>query len=270
MFHPGDEVDGGDELAPSVALRGEDFAARGRQAVVAPAAPSGLLDPAAQNPAAAFEAVEQRVERGDVEAEHAARALLDEAADVVAVPRLVFDQREDEQLGAPLLQLPREDVRPDICHSHILQSHACPVNETFKWTNFTRAHAAGAVCGRKNTKTGPPPSDEGGGPAARSLMNLLAAREYLAELGARLVELRLGGADGAAEEARDLVVVVALHVVEDEGRAVAGRESGDGALQGEAVNQLRRPRLRDGDARGLVRDAALVVFERLLAPRLVL
>ena len=53
---------------------------------------------------------------------------------------------------------------------------------------------------------------------------LAAAGENLAELHPRLVELRLGGADGAAEQARDLVVVVALDVVEDEGRAVAGRE----------------------------------------------
>src|SRR5215217_3929547 len=89
MFDPGDAADGFDELAPGVALRGEDFAPVGGQPVVAPAALAVALDPAPLNPPAPLKAVEQRVERGDVEAEEPARALLDEAADVVAVTRLI-------------------------------------------------------------------------------------------------------------------------------------------------------------------------------------
>src|SRR5215207_4121511 len=111
MFRVRDAADGLDELAPGVALRGEYFLPFGRQLVVAAAALPGLLHPAPLNPAPALQTVEQRVERRDVEAQHAARALLDEVADVVAVARLVLDEREDEQLSAPLLQLARENVR---------------------------------------------------------------------------------------------------------------------------------------------------------------
>src|SRR5215216_6789579 len=94
-----------------------------------------------------------------------------------------------------------------------------------------------------------------------------APGEEFAEFGARLVELGLGGADGAPEDARDLFVLIALNVVEDEGSAVAGRESGDGALQRDAVDQLRS--LGRGRAHRLVR-LEFFVFERVFAPRLVL
>src|SRR5436309_2161173 len=67
-----------------------------------------------------------------------------------------------------------------------------------------------------------------------------ALRENLAQLGAGLVQLRLGGADGAAEYLRDLLVLVAFHVVEDEGGAVAGRQLRQGLVERHAVNQ-RRP-----------------------------
>src|SRR5215213_2587863 len=120
MFDTRNAADRGDELAPATALRRQDLFARGGQAVIAPPPLARLLDPAPLDPAALLQAVEQRVERGDVEAQDAPRAPLDQVADVVAVPRLLFDQRENEQLGAPLLQLAVEHVRPLIWHSHIL------------------------------------------------------------------------------------------------------------------------------------------------------
>ena len=75
-----------DEVLPAAALRGEDLAPDRRQPVVAAAALAGLLDPLPLDPAALLEAVEERVERGDVVAQRAAGARLDQLADLVAVP----------------------------------------------------------------------------------------------------------------------------------------------------------------------------------------
>src|SRR5262249_31320238 len=116
----GDAVDRRDELAPGAALRFEHAGAGGRQPVVAPAALPRLLDPAALNPAAFLEAIEQRVERRDAGLEHAARAELDELAEVVAMARLVLDERQDQQFGAALLQFPVEHPRSHVLHSDIL------------------------------------------------------------------------------------------------------------------------------------------------------
>src|ERR1043165_7943252 len=92
-----------------------------------------------------------------------------------------------------------------------------------------------------------------------------ALRENLAQLGAGLVELRLGGADGAAEQFGDLLVLVALNVVEDEGGAVAGREFLQGSVERHAVDQLETVRagVREAD-REVLRVA---VFERFLPAR---
>src|SRR5689334_22860456 len=77
MFDTRDAVDRLDELPPAVALGGQHLFPFGRQAVVTAAALAGVLHPAALNPAALLQAVEQGVERGDVETQTAARALLD-------------------------------------------------------------------------------------------------------------------------------------------------------------------------------------------------
>ena len=82
--------------------RSEDSAALARQTIVTAAALSAFFDPASTQPAAAFKTVEQRVERGDVKTNSAARALLDKFADFVTVARTGFDERKNEQLGATL------------------------------------------------------------------------------------------------------------------------------------------------------------------------
>src|SRR5262245_50797547 len=117
----GDAVDGGNEVAPAAALGGEHFAALGGEAIEAAPALAGLLDPGAANPAALVEAVEERIERGDVEAERALGAGLDEAGDLVAVAGAGVDEREDEQLGAALLELAVGGV--DMCHFNRLYKH---------------------------------------------------------------------------------------------------------------------------------------------------
>src|SRR5689334_9530830 len=77
ILDSGDQADGFDELAPTFALRGENFPARRGEPVITAAALSWLLDPATADPAAFLEAIEQRIERRDIEPERAARTQLD-------------------------------------------------------------------------------------------------------------------------------------------------------------------------------------------------
>src|SRR5262249_49945406 len=117
MFVSSNPADGLDEIAPRVALRSQHARAGWRQPVVAPPPLARLLDPAALDPAALLQPVEQRVERCDAEAEQATRARFDQLAQVVAMPRLILDERQDQQLGAPLLQLAIEHGRFHMLHS---------------------------------------------------------------------------------------------------------------------------------------------------------
>src|SRR6266571_7737197 len=100
----GDPVDRPDEVPPFVTLRGKHLPAVGGQPVVASPPLSGFLDPAAIDPAALLQPVEEGIERGDVEAQRALGARLDEFVDFVAVPVSFLDQGENQQLGTALLQ----------------------------------------------------------------------------------------------------------------------------------------------------------------------
>src|SRR6185369_17485018 len=107
-----DAVDRFGKRPPGITLRGQHRGAGRRQAVVAPAALAGFFDPAAEDPAALFEAIEERIERRDAELEHPFGACLDQLAEVVAVPGLILDEREDQQLRAALLELTIEHPGP--------------------------------------------------------------------------------------------------------------------------------------------------------------
>lgn len=102
-FGLGDAIDAGDEFAPVAKLGRENAAAASREPIITAAALAAPFDPAALNPAAAFESIKQRVERSHVKTDGAGRALLDEFADFVAVARTCFDQRENQKFGAALL-----------------------------------------------------------------------------------------------------------------------------------------------------------------------
>src|SRR5262249_1213903 len=104
ITHSGKIADQREELAPFLPLRGEDVAPLGGETVVAPAPLPGLLDRAALNPLALLELVERGVERGEVEGEQAARSLLDQLRQFVAVTGAVVEKREDQQLGGALLR----------------------------------------------------------------------------------------------------------------------------------------------------------------------
>src|SRR5262245_26809313 len=115
MFEARDTVDGGDEVLPAAGLGGEHAPAGGGEAVVASAPDPRLLHPLPLDPAALLEAVQEGIERGDVVAQRASRALFDQLADLVAVARAGLHERQDEELRAPLLQLP---VPQAVCMCH--------------------------------------------------------------------------------------------------------------------------------------------------------
>src|SRR5690348_8989168 len=93
MPHPRDAGDGRGELSPAFALLAENVAARFRNCVVTAAASSGALDPPSDDPAAIFHAVQQWVERRDVEVQDTLRARPDLLADLIAVLRFVLEHR---------------------------------------------------------------------------------------------------------------------------------------------------------------------------------
>src|SRR5262249_26966179 len=102
----------------------QDATAFRRQRVEAAPPLASLLHPAAAQPAALFEAVEERVERGDVEFQLALRLRLDQLADFVAVALALLDDRQDDQLRRPLLQLPLEHPAAYIWHSYRCHSQS--------------------------------------------------------------------------------------------------------------------------------------------------
>src|SRR5688572_31986567 len=63
-----DASDGGDEALPPRSLLSQDLLAGRSQAVIAPSPLTFFLDPAAGDPAALLEPVEQRIERGNAKA----------------------------------------------------------------------------------------------------------------------------------------------------------------------------------------------------------
>ena len=110
MIDPRDEPHGLDEAFPRIPLAGQDAAPGRGQAVEAASPLSGLLDPSSLQPSALFQAIEKGIQGGDVELELPVRARLDQLADFVAVPRPRFEDREDDELGRPLLQFAVEDA----------------------------------------------------------------------------------------------------------------------------------------------------------------
>src|SRR5216684_5504794 len=93
MFCLRNPVDRLHKCLPTTALRGENLLALGRQAVIAPAALAALLHPSPLDPSAFLQAIEQWIEGGNIEANGAAGALLDEFGNLVAVSWPSLDER---------------------------------------------------------------------------------------------------------------------------------------------------------------------------------
>src|SRR5687767_12688528 len=90
MFASDHLADGADERVPAAALLGERLLALARDPVDAAPPFARLLGPAPFDPAALLQLVEQRIERGGMKRDRAARSLLDQAGDVIAMPRPHF------------------------------------------------------------------------------------------------------------------------------------------------------------------------------------
>ena len=90
-----DVVDRGHVGFPRLPLPGQDAPAFGREPVEAAFALAGFLDPSSLDPSAVLEPQQRRIEGRQREVQPPARPRLDELADLVAVPRPPFEQRED-------------------------------------------------------------------------------------------------------------------------------------------------------------------------------
>src|SRR5262245_62814930 len=131
MLCSGASIDRGHERLPGAALRRQYFPAFGRQFVITPPPLPGLLHPLALDPAALFQPVEQWIERGDVEAQRAARTGFDQFGNLVSVPGPNLNQRENQQLGAALLQFAdRKSTRLNSSHLGISYAVFCLKKKT--------------------------------------------------------------------------------------------------------------------------------------------
>src|SRR5688572_11578893 len=122
MVDSGDEAHRVHERLPGMALPRQHTAALGGEAVEAPPPLAGLLDPLPLQPAPLLEAIQERIERRDVELQMTARPGLDELADLVAVAGARLHDRENHQLRRPLFQLAIEHAPVYSCHNHICYS----------------------------------------------------------------------------------------------------------------------------------------------------
>ena len=120
MLPSRDEPHGIDELVPGLALSEQHALTCRRQPIEAAPALAGFLDPCPLDPTALLEAIEQRIERVEVEHQPPARLCLDQLAELVAVPGSSLQHGQQEQFGGTLLQFAVERREVDVCHKQIL------------------------------------------------------------------------------------------------------------------------------------------------------
>src|SRR6185312_10276302 len=87
-----------------------------------------LLNPTPLNPTTLFESIKQRIKRRDIEPQPSLGPLLDQIPDVISMPGLILNERQNQQLRTSLLQLPVQHLRKLIWHSDILLRCISPVN----------------------------------------------------------------------------------------------------------------------------------------------
>src|SRR5262245_42856079 len=131
MIASRDEPHRVDERLPGLALTRQHAAPFRRQLIEAAPALPGLLHPLALKPAALLEAIQQRIERRQVELQLPARAAFDQLAELVAVTRTALNNRQDDQLRRPFLQFAIEHAGVYICHSHACYSQSIPITSFY-------------------------------------------------------------------------------------------------------------------------------------------
>src|SRR6185369_1600415 len=120
MFNSRNAVHRLDKLLPTVTLCDQHFLTFGSQAVITTSSLARLLNPTPLNPTTLFESIKQRVKRRDIETQPSLGPLLDQIPDVISMPGLILNERQNQQLRTPLLQLPVQHLRKLIWHSDIL------------------------------------------------------------------------------------------------------------------------------------------------------
>src|ERR1041384_2512949 len=111
MTDPRHAIQRGKKIFPSAALFVQDALPLSRQLIKAATTLARLLDPTPLNQTAPLQAIEQRIERRDGELQHAIGTLLDELRNLVAVPRPVFNQSQDQHLRTAPFDLPIQHSR---------------------------------------------------------------------------------------------------------------------------------------------------------------
>src|SRR5262249_30850989 len=115
-FHARDLAERGDEAAPVGALLRQDPPAGLGDAVVTPAALTGLLDAAALDPPAILEPVQRRIQRCERDALTPGGPLLDQFRDLVPVMAFLLHDGQDDELRAAFLGFvngsPNRHVQP--------------------------------------------------------------------------------------------------------------------------------------------------------------
>src|ERR1700693_5689899 len=100
-----DSVDLGDNSVPGAALSLEELAPRRRKPVTAAAAFAVFLQPAAGDETAVLQPEQNRVQRPDAEADLAVGTFFNQLADIVSMAWPAFEQNENQQFGAALVQV---------------------------------------------------------------------------------------------------------------------------------------------------------------------
>src|SRR5262249_40589042 len=121
IFNSGDSPNRFYKFAPAVTTGRQDLFAGARKSIISPLTLPGLFQPTATDPSPRLQSVEQRVKRRNAEPQGASRAQFDQLPDFISVARPVLQQRQNQQLGASLLQLA---VRELNCHMLLLHISA--------------------------------------------------------------------------------------------------------------------------------------------------
>jgi hypothetical protein len=108
MFLSRNSADCKHKIGPAAALVFQHFLSYGSEPIVSASALSLPLDPSPSDEASLFEAVEQWVERGNIEFEEPLRALFDQLANLITVAWALLNKREDKQFCTTLLQFSLE------------------------------------------------------------------------------------------------------------------------------------------------------------------
>src|SRR5260221_13206218 len=114
-----DAIERDEKGLPDAALAGEDLSSWWREPVISATALAGALHPPPFDEALVFEAIQRGIQGGDVEVDGAVGPLGNEPADLIAVALALFEEREDEQLGAAPFQLALEKRRAHMWAQHI-------------------------------------------------------------------------------------------------------------------------------------------------------